>query len=412
MLVKPPRGTRDWLPVDQIQRQKALRTIQNVFERFGFEPWEGPAIERAQLYAKKGSVEQKLMYRFKDLAGRQLVLRPEKTPTLARIIASNPLPKPIKWYNIGKSWRYERPQAGRYREFVQCDIDIIGVKEPYADAELLACAHTVLNELGLKNFTIKINSRALANQLLEDAGVAARKRAFALRIIDKLDKIGKDGVKKELLQRGISAESVNEIFTFIDLKGRLEKIEREITIDPDVKAILDKLVQLLDAYKIPNYIFDLSLVRGLDYYTGLVYEIVAGDFGSIAGGGRYDNLLKKYGAEDLPAAGIALGFERIYLLIKKEDVQPIARALIVPIGQTLPEAIELACTLRTYGIPIDIDLSRRRLSKSLNYANKRRFEYVILVGKEELAKRKFRLRNMKSGQESLHTIKQLIKILA
>lgn len=402
------RGMRDFLPKEQILRQEILEKIKTAIEKYGFLPWEAPVLEYEKLLKEK-TVEEKLIYKFKDKGGRVVVLRPEKTPSLARIIASNPnLPKPLKLYNIGRVWRYDRPQKGRYREFWQVDIDIIGSANPMSDAELLACTNSILKEIEIK-FKIRISSRKLANQLLIGAGVSKKLLIPALRVIDKLDKIGEDGVGAELRKKGVSKETIATILDFIRVKGSLNKIFKAFSVDENVKKELQEFEKYLKSYGIKNYIWDLSLVRGLDYYTGFVFEIDSGKGGSIGGGGRYDKLIGVYSGKDIPATGIALGFERIIELLKKQK-KTNTQVYVIPIKVT-KQAIKITQQLRNAGINVDIDLQNRSISKNLNYASKSDIPYVAIIGKKELAKKKIRLRDMKKGKEKLVTIKQIIKKL-
>lgn len=402
------RGMRDFLPSEQLFRQQLFDKIRTVLERYGFLPWEAPALEYEKLLKEK-TVEEKLIYKFKDRGGRAVVLRPEKTPSLARIIASNPnLPKPLKLYNIGRVWRYDRPQKGRYREFWQVDIDIIGTSNAIADAELIACTNSIFKSLGLKKFTFRISSRKLANQVLIDSGVSQKLLIPALRAIDKLDKIGEDGVGAELRKKGVTKETIATLLELIRVKGSLNKIFKAFLVDDELKKELQEFEKYLKSYGIKNYVWDLSLVRGLDYYTGFVFEVDAGKgIGSIAGGGRYDKLIGIYSGKDIPATGLALGFERIADLLKKEEKLPV-QLFIIPI-QTLKQTIKITEQLRKAGIKTDIDLQGRSLSKNLKYADKLGIPYAAIIGPKELAKKKIRLRNMKTGKEKLLTIKQLIR---
>ncbi|MBD3262895.1 histidine--tRNA ligase, partial [Candidatus Woesearchaeota archaeon] len=369
------------------------------------------ALEYEKLLKEK-TVEEKQIYKFKDRGGRAVVMRPEKTPSLARIIASNPnIPKPLKLYNVGRVWRYDRPQKGRYREFWQVDLDIIGSTNPISDAEILACTNAALKAIGLKKFKFRISSRKLANQLLEKAGVSKKLISFALRTIDKLDKIGEDGVGAELRKKGVSKESVATLLGFIRTKGSLRQVSKAFLIDDELMKELQKFEKNLKNYGIKNYVWDLSLVRGLDYYTGFVFEVDAGKtIGSIAGGGRYDELIGIYSGKDIPATGIALGFERIIEILKAKPKKTTAEVFVVPI-QTKKQSIKITEQLRKAGINTDIDLQERNISKNLSYASKSGIPYAAIIGKKELAKKKIRLRNMKTGKEKLLTIKQAIKKL-
>jgi len=408
--IQTVRGMRDFLPEDQILRNEMFNKISKVLERFGFAPWEGPALEYAEVLQKK-SVEKKQIYSFTDQGGRLLVMRPEKTPSLARILATYPIAKPAKLYNIGRSWRYDRPQKGRFREFWQVDLDIIGSTSPLADAELIAAASSVVKELNI-DFKIRINSRALMNEFLKDCGVADQNRGAVLRIVDKIDDIGADGVKRELLQAKVSEQSVRDILSLLKLKGSWANIKKTIKVCKETENSVTDFLKYLEQFGIKNYVFDLSLVRGLDYYTGLVFEIDAGEgLGSVAGGGRYDELIGAYTGQKMPATGIALGFERLYEIVKAKSKlkKTSTKVFVVPIGDV--DVLQIVKTLRDSNINSDFDIIGRGISKNLEFASKQEIPYVIFVGKEELKKKKLKLKDMKTGKEQMLALKDLIKKL-
>ncbi|MEM2874301.1 MAG: histidine--tRNA ligase [Candidatus Nanoarchaeia archaeon] len=408
--LQPVRGMRDFLPEDQILRNEIFDKIKTVFENYGFSPWEAPAIEYVEVLQKK-SVEEKLVYSFRDRSNRLVVLRPEKTPSLARLIASYPMAKPAKLYNVGRVWRYDRPQKGRFREFWQADIDIIGSISPLADAEVVATAAAAIKELGI-NFKIRINSRVLMNEFLKDCGVSDINRGKVLRIIDKLDKIGESGVKKELLAAKVSEQSVRDILALLKLRGSWSEIKKTIKVCKETEDEITAFLKYLEKFGIRNYVFDLSLVRGLDYYTGLVFEFATDDeIGSIAGGGRYDELIGAYTGVKIPATGLAIGIERIYEILKRKTKlkKTKTKVFVIPIGEI--DAIPIVQQLRNAGISTDFDLMGRGISKNLEFASKQEIPYVIFVGKEELKKKRLKLRNMKSGREELLSLKEIIEYL-
>jgi len=403
------RGMRDFLPEDMIIRQKIIEKIKKVFEAYGFAPLETPALEYSKLLGKKYGEEERLIYRFKDKGGRELALKYDLTVPLARVVASNPLSKPFKRYQIQPVWRYDRPQKGRYREFWQCDIDTIGIKSNLADAEIVACAAATLKTIGLKKFTIRINNRKLMNQMLIDAGVAQRLIVPALRAIDKLDKLGEDGVGAELRKKGVSKETIATLLEFIRIKGPLNKIFKAFLVDKEIKKELQEFESYLKSFGVKNYMWDLSLARGLDYYTGPVFEIIGGKgIGSIAGGGRYDNLIGMFAGQSVPATGLSFGLERVAEVLKLEKKKTKVKVYVIPI-QTIKQSIKIAEQLRKAGINVDIDLQDRSISKNLGYANKLGIPYVAIIGKKE--KKNIRLRDMKTGKEQLMAIKQVIKKL-
>jgi histidyl-tRNA synthetase len=408
--VQTVRGMRDFLPEDQILRNEMFNKISKVLENFGFAPWEGPALEYAEVLQKK-SVEKKQIYSFKDQGGRLLVLRPEKTPSLARILATYQILKPAKLYNIGRSWRYDRPQKGRFREFWQVDLDIIGSASPLADAEVVSAASAVIRELGI-DFKIRINSRALMNELLKDCGVSDQNRGAVLRIVDKIENIKADGVRKELLRAKVSEQSVRDILSLLKLRGSWANIKKTIKVCKETEQSITDFLKYMEKFGIKNYIFDLSLVRGLDYYTGLIFEFDAGEgFGSVAGGGRYDELIGAYTGQKTPATGLALGFERLYEILKTKvkTKKSTTKVFVIPIGGI--DAIPIVQQLRKAEINTDFDLIGRGISKNLEFASKQEIPYVIFAGKEELKKKKVKLRNMQTGKEQMLSLQQIIKKL-
>ena len=304
------RGMRDFLPEDKILRDEIIGKIKKVFENYGFAPLETPVLEYMEIMKFKGNLGDealKLVYDFTDKGGRQVGLRYDQTVPLARVVATNPqLGKPFKRYAIDKAWRYERPQSGRYREFYQCDIDTIGVKSPMADAEILACAGAALKAIGIEKFTFRINSRVLMNELMEGAGVAKNQFVKVLRTLDKLDKLSEGEVAKEL-GTFLSDASVDTLLGLMKLRGNWSTISKTMKICNENRKLIEDFLKYLKDFGIKNYVFDLSLARGLDYYTGFVFEIDAGkEIGAIGGGGRYDDMIGDFTGQVTPATGLAL----------------------------------------------------------------------------------------------------------
>lgn len=405
------RGMRDFLPEDKILRDNIIAKIKKVFESYGFAPLETPVLENFELLKgddQPGDEDLKLIYDFKDKGGRQVGLRYDLTVPLARVMAMNPqLPKPFKRYCIDKCWRYERPQAGRYREFYQCDVDTIGVESPMADAELIACANAALCAIGFEKFTFRINSRALMNELLEGAGVSKNQITRTLRVLDKADKISSDELRKEL-KAFLSETSVNDLLELTKLKGNWNKISASIKICDENKKVVEEFLKYLGDFGIKNFVFDLSLSRGLDYYTGVIFEIDAGrELGSIGGGGRYDNLISEFAGQKVPATGISLGLERVIDLMKMKKIKTKTKVYVVPI-KIVDKAIEIIEKIRKAGVNADIDLAGRDLRKNLEYASKMEIPYVLFVGERELKEGKVKLRNMQTGAEDLLKIEDAI----
>ncbi|MCX8179603.1 MAG: histidine--tRNA ligase [Candidatus Aenigmarchaeota archaeon] len=426
MKFQPVKGMRDFLPQEAILREKVFEKVKRVFERFGFSPAITPSLEYYEVFANKFAIgEENLenIYKFKDKSGRMLALRFDQTVPLARLIANNPhLPKPFKRYEISRVWRYEEIKRGRYREFWQCDIDIVGSRSMLADAEVIACALTAVRELGFENVVMRINNRKILNALLESIGIKESKHSV-LRAVDKLDKIGVDGVKRELFNLGLSEEQVNELLKTISIKGDvksvLEKIKFLEKFGKDGLIELEKLFEYLEAMVDKKYLLvDLSLARGLDYYTSTIFELSYEDksIGSIAGGGRYDEMIGKFSGsrESIPAVGIALGIERIIELLKEKEKPNVVTQIFVACVEKklINEAIKVAKRLREMGINVEVDLMERNLDKQLEYADKCKIPFVLMVGEEEVSSGLYKIRDMRDGKEvktSLERVKNFIK---
>ena len=408
------RGMRDFMPEEKILRDEVIGKIKKVFESYGFAPLETPVLENIELLKGKGQYGDealKLVYDFTDKGGRQVGLRYDLTVPLARVVAMNQqLPKPFKRYCIDKVWRYERPQAGRYREFYQCDVDTVGVDSPAADAEVIACANSALKAIGVEKFVFRINSRKLMKELLTDAGVPKNQIVRTLRILDKLDKLSKDEIAKEL-RAFLSEESTNELLELMKLSGDWYKISKTIKVCGDTQKIIEEFLNYLKSFGIKNFIIDLSLARGLDYYTGFVFEIEAGkEIGSIGSGGRYDTLVEGLIGQKVPATGISLGLERVLCVLKAKKIKTKTKVYVVPIKETA-KAIEIAEELRKAGINCDLDLSGRSVGKNLEYASKMEIPFAILVGEQEIKAGKVKLRDMATGSEELLTVEKAISNL-
>ncbi len=397
MKFQTPRGTRDFLPQEMKKRQYVLDTVRKVFENWGFDQLETPAFEDWKLLAaKSGEDVRNEIYNFKDKSGRELGLRFDLTVPLARVVASNPqLPKPFKRYAIGRVWRYDRPGSGRWREFWQADVDIIGSSSSEADAECLATACDALEQLGFKDFVVRISSRKVIEEFVSSLGIKNITDVF--RSIDKLEKTGESVVIDELKSKKISEKSVAEIIKFIKSGDGAKKFAGF--------GEIEKIIECLKDYGYEKYAkIDLSLVRGLEYYTGAVFEIVTKDAkNSIGGGGRYDNLIAAFGGKPTPATGISLGVERIIELMEEKKMfsakKTNVKIFIVSIGSVKKSVMEVSRKLRSLGIPNEYDLMARPPAKQLDYANSKGVPYVIFMGEKEIKSKKIKLRNMKSGEE-------------
>jgi histidyl-tRNA synthetase len=404
-----PKGTRDLLPQQMNNRLHVIQTARGVFERFGFEPLETPAFERIEtLMGKYGDEGDKLIYRIlKRGEGGQrgevdLALRYDLTVPLARVMAMNPgIPLPFKRYQIQPVWRADRPQKGRYREFYQCDVDIVGTESRLAEAECLAVVYTVLHELGFADFTIRLNDRRMLRGMAEAIGAIEAENSM-LVAIDKLDKLGREGVAKELHERDFSEGQVLQIFAMLDgepIPGT-EHIEDELSqlvANARVLGVADGFIQL-----------DRTLARGLDYYTGPVFETVVNEpkIGSISGGGRYDELIGMFSGKPVPAVGVALGLERIIVVMEELGMLP-AQASRIEVfvarfgDETDAATMALVNELRSSGICTRMSFKTGKLGKQLKSADRLGIPWVVIVGPEEAASGQVQLKHLPSGDQHL-----------
>jgi len=419
METSPVRGMRDFLPEEAKFRDEVIQKIKDCFERFGFMPLETPAIERWEILAAKkagGSEILKETYSFKDKGGRKVGLRYDLTVPLARVIANNPnLPLPFKRYQIQPVWRYGDVARGRLRQFLQCDVDIVGSESMLADAEVISCASFTLKEIGIKDFLIRINNRKILSSLVRRAGIRKEKVLDVLRTVDKLDKIGEEGVREELEKKiGKKADDVMEIVSY---KGKevLEEIGKKLEgWKEGIVGIeeLEKLGSYLEMMGVKNFVFDMSLARGLDYYTGPIFEIEVGEkIGSIAGGGRYDELIGIFSGRNLPATGISLGIERIVEILKPKVKlkKSVVKVYVAYIGNVLDYVLKVVMLLRETGMKCDFDVKGRSLSKQLEYASKMEIPFVVIIGEKEKNEECVKIRDMATGREEMVKFSELGK---
>jgi len=432
-----PRGTRDFMPWEMARRQYLFDVIRKTFERFGFAPMETPAFESWELLGAKGSGGEAVkdeVYVFKDKGGRAMGLRFDLTVPLARVIASNPqLQKPFKRCHVGRVWRYDNPQAGRFREFWQADIDVVGSASMAAEAECIAAFAVCLKELGFSDFEVRINNRKLLNGMIEAAGIDKKKAAPVLRALDKLEKQGRQAVEKELRRAGVTPKQVGKLMGMASIRGSpddtIQKARPMLEGFLDAKEGLNELEEiaiLSSAYGTAGRIvIDLSLVRGLDYYTGPIYEIKVkstksgAGIGSIAGGGRYDNLIELYGGQPTPATGFSFGIERIYEIMLKEGLfagvmegSTTALAVAATDEPKLKNAaIEVAQKLRSAGIAAETDVMGRKLKKVLEYADGKGIPYLIIIGEKELKSGRFTLKDLKKREQKTLGFASIIRAL-
>jgi histidyl-tRNA synthetase len=419
-----PRGTRDFLPPEMRVRRFIMETVRRVFEEHGFEEMDTPVLELWDVLSAKGGDEvERQTYRFQDKSERWLGLRFDLTVPLARVVASTPdLAKPFKRYYISKAWRYEEPQRGRFREFVQADVDIIGSPKVEADIECVSTAVSALTALGLEGFEVRMNDRKLLGGMVESLGLAGEREAGVFRTLDKLDKIGEGAVGEELSRQGLDSETVSRVIGFTRLRGEeaLEYAGCEFGSSPmtgEGVAELRRLMELAEPYRLAGALsVDLSLVRGLDYYTGPVFEIRAGkgEIGSVAGGGRYDRLVDKLGGAPTPATGISLGIERLYETLfggisSRLDASS-CRVYVANVNDaTAKDAVRVSRELIAKGVAAEADIMGRKLGRQLEYADSRGIPFALIIGPEEIRTGKLKLKDMRKKSESILGIDEIIQ---
>lgn len=411
------KGTRDFAPAEMAKRNYVMGKIRIVFERFGYDTIETPVIEYAEtLLGKYGEEGSKLLYKFKDNGGRDIALRYDQTVPTARFVAmyANQLPMPFKRYQISRVWRADKPAKGRYREFYQCDIDIIGTDEILSEVEIAAVVSDVFTALGFKKFTIRCNSRRLINSILNTLGVAKAVQPRVIQLLDKLDKIGAAGVRAELAAV-IDASQADSVITIVTMSGsNTEKLEALQQYDV---SELKEFFALCSAYDIPEaaLVFDVSLARGLDYYTGLIYEVVIPDLdlGSVCGGGRYENLCSMFTTQQFSGVGVAFGFDRILVAMEElellSDVGLNAQVLVTNYdADRIGASISAVRDLQTAGINTELYIESAKFAKQFKYANQKKIPFVVVIGPEEIERNEVTVKTMETGKQKTIPRNQLV----
>lgn len=412
-------GFMELLPNEQILFEQMKQTIENTYQKFGFLPLDTPIIELSEvLLAKAGGETEKQIYRF-NKGETDLSLRFDLTVPLSKYVAKNygNLSFPFRRYQVGKVYRGERTQKGRFREFYQCDIDVIGDGELdiINDAELPSIIYTIFKELGFDNFTICINNRKILNGLFESLG-QKENAVEILRVIDKIDKIGKEAVIEELTKLKVEKTEIETIMNFIAIDGtsdeKIKKLEN-LGIENEVYAKgvgeLKQVVKNIRLFGVPdnNFKVDLTIARGLDYYTGTVYETFLNDYrevGSVCSGGRYENLAEYYTDKKLPGVGISIGLTRLFyklneLNLIKAEQKSVSQVLIIPMLEDLEQPIKLATELRKLGVNTEVYLNDKKLKAKFKYADKLKIPYVVVIGEDEIATNTANVKNMETGEE-------------
>lgn len=428
-IVKPSilPGFMELLPSDQILFNKMLDTIRDNYEKYGFIPIDTPVIEKSEiLLAKGGGETEKQIYRF-NKGDTDLSLRFDLTVPLARYVAQHfsDLNFPFRRYQISKVFRGERNQKGRFREFYQCDIDIIGNGKLSIinDAEIPTIIYSTFKDLGFESFTIHINNRKILNGFYDALNI--ENKIEVLRTVDKLDKIGFEAVEEELIKLEIEEKAIEKILNFIKIDGSNEEILKALSELKINNAIfeegveeLTKVVHYIDCLEVPskNYKIDLKVARGLDYYTGTIYETTLDDYpqiGSVCSGGRYDNLAEYYTNQKLPGVGISIGLTRLFYQLREANIissesSSLTQLLIVPLDTNIDFSIKLASKLRAHNVITEVYFDDAKMVKKLNYSDKLGIPFVIFVGSEEIATNILTLKDMKSGEQFKLTLDEIL----
>jgi histidyl-tRNA synthetase len=422
-MITEPRtlaGFMELLPNEQILFEQMKQKIEKTYQRFGFLPLDTPILELSEvLLAKAGGETEKQIYRFTK-GDTDISMRFDLTVPLAKYVAKNygNLSFPFRRYQIGKVYRGEKTQKGRFREFYQCDIDIIGDGELgiVNDAEIPSVIYNLISDLGFNDFTICINNRKVLNGLFREVNQEPN-AVDIMRTIDKLAKIGKENVILELKEIGVNEQAINRILKFIEIDGTTdEKIAKlkELGIKEEMfvegLAELEQVVKYIRVFGVPDTHFkiDLTIARGLDYYTGTVYETFLNDYkeiGSVCSGGRYENLAGYYTDQKLPGVGISIGLTRLFyklneLQLIKSDKYSMSDILIIPMLEDMTVAIQLASNLRKEGINTEVYLNDKKLKAKLKYADKLKIPYVVIIGEDEINTNTVKIKNMNTGDET------------
>ena len=435
---------RDFLPADVRKREYVIGVIKQVYERYGFEPLETPAVENIEtLMGKYGEEGNQLIFKIlkrgehEKTGEADLALRYDLTVPLARVVAQyqNELPKFFKRYQIQPVWRADRPARGRFREFYQCDVDVLGSTSMVVEAELIAAASDALVALGFDDFTIRLNHRQVLTGILDQAGVAADKQSDALIALDKMDKAGPEDVARELNERGITGESASKLMWFFEGLAGIERAAGFVDVgEPGTERaaynanVLGRLVEFIGAHETgakgvddlrevlqfanangtdQRIKLDPTLARGLAYYTGAIIEINVADLaGSLGGGGRYDNLVGMFLGKDVPACGFSLGLERIIVVMSERGMFPTqlisspADVMVTIWNEdSVGESIALATELRSKGLRVDLYPDADKMGKQFKYASARGVSFVAIVGDDERARGEVALKDMRSGEQ-------------
>ena len=424
MEIQRPRGTRDFLFNEMKERKNVETTMRQIFEIYGYGEIKTPIFEELSLFTtKSGEGIKDQIYHFQDKGGRDLALRPELTAPVARMYIKElqKTPKPVKMYYFGSCFRYERPQKGRWRQFWQFGCELIGGKSPGSEAEVISMAAHCLDELGLEDFEIHIGNLGILRNILNDANILGDIQNQVMGVVDKGDVVELANMLEDIK---VDAGSKELLLKLIGMKGNKSIIkEVESLINCSEHACnalleLEDLVESLEAFGFSNYIVNLGIARGLDYYSGTVFEIYVHGLGAqkqISGGGTY-NLIEVFGGESVESTGFAFGFDRVMDALKKQEkfieTKPSLEVFVAPIKNDLKlKAFEIAQKLRKQGISTDVDLVGKKLKKILSYADTHKINYVVLVGARDLEEGNVTVKNMISGEQEIISIDNIVESL-
>ena len=426
-----PSGFNEYLPAEQIEFNRLLDIVRSVYEKYGFAPLDTPILELSEvLLAKGGGETEQQVYRF-ERGRNDLTMRYDLTVPLARYVAQHEgaLTIPFRRYQIGKVYRAERAQAGRFREFYQCDIDVIGSRSTLIDAELPVIINEIFERFGFGEFTIRLNNRMILNGFFEALGLREQSKDV-LRVVDKIEKISVDSFVDELTQLGLTQEQIATLQTFVSLSGTNDEVLASLEslgIDsPDFRLGVEKLSELvasLRAMKVPEsrFLIDLKIARGLDYYTGTVYETMLDEhpsIGSVCSGGRYDNLASHYSKTQLPGVGVSIGLTRLFYQLKEAglvtaDTQSLARVVVLPMTPSeYSLAGEVATDLRSAGVATILYSEPNDLSKKMKYVDKMGCTYAVVIGADEARNSVVSIKDMRSGEQRQAPLDNLVASLA
>lgn len=414
--MRRPRGTRDLFGLELESVRKVMYIMNGIFKRYGYVEVETPIFEHLELFTKKsGASVVNQIYAFQDKSGRWLALRPELTTPVVRFYLERlkSFPKPLKLFYFGSCFRYEEPQAGRYRQFLQSGAEIIGSSRPEADAEVIALVDDIAKELGLRGYDLRVGNVSLLREILSQAGVKGEEQDPVMRAIDAHDQAR---LEEELDRRGVGERYKRLLKTVAGLQGGVEVLDKAGELLSDLskaRAALQRLravLRLLELSGVDGYRVDLGIARGLEYYTDVVFELYV-DGVQVAGGGRYDELIELLGGEPCPAVGVGFGVDRIAQAMLKQGVKieewQLDCMVLPSSGEMLDECLKIARDLRRAGLSVDVDLMGRSLRKAIAYADARRARYAVIVGARDLASGKVTLRNMTTGEQELVSREEL-----